>query len=196
MVWFGLVLFLSCVVLMIAMDLFRISRSFVRSSLFCFLFSDRFVVCTIFFFQQVGALELQQVRAATGGVDPLHDDNNASADRLGLGAVAVADDAAKAKAEAMQKELDKKNMSLAKAEEKCLVLEARQEDFAELLQGFREDKVGSRKCCEVPCSEGKTRFCLQWVYGIFQVHSSLVKVRVVSPPQSGFLKSQTNVYAS
>ena len=48
---------------------------------------------------------------------------------------------AKATAAMLQQELNRKNMSLAKAEEKCLVLEARQEDFAHLLQGFREEKV-------------------------------------------------------
>lgn len=80
------------------------------------------------------ALELQQARAVTAGASPSPLSSSAHG----------GPDAAKAKAKAamLQQELDKKNMSLAKAEEKCLVLEARQEDFAHLLQGFREEKVG------------------------------------------------------
>lgn len=67
----------------------------------------------------------------TAGTDPLQQNDAA---------------AAAAEAESMKRELDKKNMSLAKAEEKCLVLEARQEDFTYLLQGFREEKVRRYSC--------------------------------------------------
>lgn len=68
----------------------------------------------------------------TAGTDPVQQNDDAAA--------------AAAKAESMKRELDKKNMSLAKAEEKCLVLEARQEDFTYLLQGFREEKVRRYSC--------------------------------------------------
>ncbi|CAM9510853.1 unnamed protein product, partial [Scytosiphon promiscuus] len=40
----------------------------------------------------------------------------------------------------MKEELDRKNMSLAKAEEQCLVLEAWKEDVAYSMQDFREEK--------------------------------------------------------
>lgn len=84
----------------------------------------------------MGTLELQQVREGTGEADSHNDGGkNASAETPGP------DDAAKPKSEAMQRELDKRNMSLAKSEERCFKLEAEQEDILHLLQGFREEKV-------------------------------------------------------
>lgn len=89
------------------------------------------------------ALELQQARAVTAGTSPAP---GASVDDPS--STHGTPDAAKAKAKAatLQQQLDRKNMSLAKAEEKCLVLEARQEDFTHLMQGFREEKVGACGC--------------------------------------------------
>lgn len=87
---------------------------------------------------QMDALLQVRVGAGAGG------DASSSAGDADIPA-AAAQAAARAAVAQMKQELDKKNMSLAKAEEKCLVLEARQDDFSHLLQGFREDKVRVRR---------------------------------------------------